>query len=60
MKENVQRLWTPENPVNHHLKLECLKLACTGAIKNDPKDILPAAQEMFDWLTQKGNDQRSS
>lgn len=53
MKENVQRLWTPESPVNQSLKLECLKLACSGAIRNDPKDILPAAQAMFDWLIAK-------
>lgn len=58
MRDNVQPLW--EKPEHLPLKLECLRLATGGAVRNDPKDILPAAQAMYDWLVSKGDDNRSS
>lgn len=60
MKENVQRLWTPEKPENQGLKLECLKIASGGALKANASEILPEAQKMYEWLTNKANDNGSS
>lgn len=60
MKENVQRLWTPEKPENQTLKLECLKIANSGALKANASEILPEAQKMYEWLTHKGNDNSPS
>ena len=54
--EAVKSIWTPEQPENQHLKMQCLQEAASvyrATGKNDGDAILSLAKQMYEWVSMK-------